>query len=753
MKLSWFVSSVLIGVLGCACSDSPETVADVSVTENTAIENTPVEDIPAREKYNMALHWLQQGEYDQAIEYFLSARDSAKIDQQLRRDAAYNLALGYAQKASSLEESDAKTAYETYDHAISWFQDAIRLDGKAEDARQNLEVSMRRKMRLADQLSQGENSLEKRLERLLSDVVMIEKNLQQMIWMIDQDPSAKAQYAGQADKLEVQLRTLQADASTIYRLAGDEQQSLSYVLEEERTPEQQTRMYLLELFTQYFVQALDSLGQARYDMRSSDAQKSLGDLDVASEDILRSIEQLLPPPQVLQNLTQEHNALLQQMMLLEKSTGTSLFSSDVSSEVPPLPSWFTASWLQTEHEQLRDRVKELKDKIAEYAMYASQESSEAEDAKAQYTKIAYNSVPPLLNSAEQSLHQAEEKLANSKIIEAIQADIFVNNALMQALEYFADIKHIVEQSYQTHTALEALIAPDTEGMNTASLTETMVDFTKNLTQNITRLQNLQLLLEIDKQETLSKEQDPEKSEQIQAMYTKAEELRSQALQVVQQSKILAEDPSTNIGSMREELAKADDALYDLRILFFTIIEHLQETARQQEELLQQTTVQSGQEYSQFVSEIPLIGYQQQELAAKTNIISQELQKMADTLATQGDMQKSEAFGDAFVETGLAEKFMQDVVEEAQDMLVDTSVSHDPTEIISNQTQALEALMRALQALQPPQQGDNQDDTEQQEQDMNQQQAQQKMQRAQEKEAQREKNKQVVQSGQTVDKDW
>ena len=72
-------------------------------------------------------------------------------------------------KGRKLEESDAEEAVAAYSNAASWFQDTIRLDETDLDARKNLEVVLTRIQLLNDQLNQGANSLEGRLERLLSN--------------------------------------------------------------------------------------------------------------------------------------------------------------------------------------------------------------------------------------------------------------------------------------------------------------------------------------------------------------------------------------------------------------------------------------------------------------------------------------------------------------------------------------------------------------------------------------------------------
>ena len=113
-------------------------------------------------------------------ERLLSARDQARTDQQLRADAAYNLALAYVKEAQSLEEEDPEKSAEQYEQAIGWFRDVIHLQGdQAEDARHALEVALLSKQGLVDRLTQGENGFGPRLKRLMENVQVLRQSVQE----------------------------------------------------------------------------------------------------------------------------------------------------------------------------------------------------------------------------------------------------------------------------------------------------------------------------------------------------------------------------------------------------------------------------------------------------------------------------------------------------------------------------------------------------------------------------------------------
>ena len=81
---------------------------------------------------------LQNGRDAGAI--FSEARDQAGKDQQLCQDSAYNLAFSFAQQAMAVEETDPEKASHCMSSLLDGFQDAIRLNEFAQDARINLEV-------------------------------------------------------------------------------------------------------------------------------------------------------------------------------------------------------------------------------------------------------------------------------------------------------------------------------------------------------------------------------------------------------------------------------------------------------------------------------------------------------------------------------------------------------------------------------------------------------------------------------------
>ena len=227
--------------------------------------------------------------------------------------------------------------------------------------------------------------------------------------------------------------------------------------------------------------------------------------------------------------------------------------------------------------------------------------------------------------------------------------------MVLAWENFADVKTVVEWTHRDNELMKALL----EG--TESIKATIPDesdreeeYINLLRQNQVRLTRLETLLNQEKSAALQEVQqievaegEPNPIEQLDQVYTMAQEQRQIALDALNR---LNED-TTDRESALTGLETVKEAVRQLRMLFFTLIEHLQDATQQQEELWQRTGTGATKPYEEMIADAPLWMLEQDALKERTRMISTELQSMADELAAQGDTDQSEALGDAFVETG------------------------------------------------------------------------------------------------------
>jgi len=497
---------------------------------------------------------------------------------------------------------------------------------------------------------------------------------------------------------------------------------------------------------------------------------SLEELDDALQQFIRAQDQLLPPPDRLKALVNAQTQVLQQTGVLSKASDGGL---QIQGQVVPLPSWLTASWLMSQEEGVLSRTQELAlyFQLWSQSLQSSTDSSQTEPADL-FLADSVSRADIATSTALTLMNQSNDALALNDLDGAEDAQQKALKALVLAWENFADVKTVVEWTHRDNEMMKGLLSGG-EQIETLfpDETEREIEYQTLLEQNQVRLTRLEALLEQEKSASLQQiqqsgqqvaEGEPDPIEQIEQVYAMAREQRQIALDAVGRLQSDAVDRETAL----RELETVKDAVRQLRMLFFTLIEHLQDAATQQEELWQRTGTGVTKPYEEMLLDAPLWTIEQSTLQERVRMISQELQSMADEMAAQGKAQESEALGDAFVETGLATNFMQDAIDGFTEILSDPNVSYDVSEMVEAEQQALEALLRAIQALQPPQQGDqDQQDGDQDQQedqqnqqtagDMSQREAQRKMQAAKEKEAKRDQEQQeeAAVAGGFVEKDW
>ena len=108
-----------------------------------------------REAYNDALEKMDAGDLDAASTGLEDARARAGGDGQLRSHATYNLGIVEARRADAREASAPEEALSALERAASWFREAVEVDAHDEEARQNLELVLKRALVLADAIERA----------------------------------------------------------------------------------------------------------------------------------------------------------------------------------------------------------------------------------------------------------------------------------------------------------------------------------------------------------------------------------------------------------------------------------------------------------------------------------------------------------------------------------------------------------------------------------------------------------------------
>jgi hypothetical protein len=216
---------------------------------------------------------------------------------------------------------------------------------------------------------------------------------------------------------------------------------------------------------------------------------------------------------------------------------------------------------------------------------------------------------------------------------------------------------------------------------------------------------------------------------------------------------------------------ADEKLSELRKLFFSVIEHLQELIREQGETRDQTSAASGEDDFTRGPKLPGLITRQDGHAQMAKAITEALARQADAAAKQPAQAQAQGQGQGPNPKSLAAA--ADEVRQSQGDMADaganlvkardsktTSESLAPG--VKSQGKALEHLENALKLLQPPPQKNNQSDQDQQQQQQQKQQQKQDQQpmqggagqRARDEDARRQRERRDH-NAQTdpVEKDW
>ena len=186
-------------------SDGNVEASDASGSADAAASEVqePQDDLAQltpRQRYNAGRERLAGGDPGAAADAFLSARDDAGADAELRYRAAFNLGLALAAQADAAAE-EPERAIGIYRDSAAWFADAVRGGAEGDDdARVNLELVQRRIQQLADQLNQG-RGLEQRLERAIDDQRDLRDRLRRLLADTPesgsgQEPSARGSARG-----------------------------------------------------------------------------------------------------------------------------------------------------------------------------------------------------------------------------------------------------------------------------------------------------------------------------------------------------------------------------------------------------------------------------------------------------------------------------------------------------------------------------------------------------------------------------
>lgn len=721
-------------------AEEPEARADVPA-------NAPVES--PRERYNRAVALLDAGDFAAAAPLLRDARRDATDDPELRHAAAYDLGIAAAARAEAVEASAPKDALEALHEAADWFREASAQRPDDDDARHNLEVALRKALILADYLAkQSERGLESELDALVA--------------------AQREQVAGTALLLESAsredalappeiLRTAYRDAATAQRTGladagalgeriARERDAIASRTDEERTPADDVRRAQLDAVLAHLDAAIERMGQARQQLRRAQAERAYRRSSAALAALARARDQLRGPVEQL-------DALLGELAPLAQKTAALAAHAERSASEPnaaDLPAFLTPESLAEDATHVAERASEL---AARFELARSSEPAKslpnegdttAADPNAELIAALAAAVPDVAEAA-RALDSVPAAIASERHGEALASEARAADELRKARERFLGLREQIEVAY----AEQARIADTLGGEASPEEREALLAPLRELQQR-NRARAARLEQEIARaSEALAAEAESARAAtpdpNAQPPARTPEELEAERARLARASE-LARDASNSMDAAAAALARTENAfeasrpatgaaresLSQLRALFFSIVEHVRETARVQQALADRTQdaaalavaesappdpsatpasppAARGEQTSARAAELE---QEQRALAARAGEIGDALAAQSETAAAQpaadSDAQPGDGAADEAKRLRLAGERVvaaQLAMNEAARALADETSPLAPAQ--QEQAVALEELARALELLEPPQQPNEQ----------------------------------------------
>lgn len=598
----------------------------------------PPEDTrPPREIYNAGVSALGSGKLDETDQLLTKAREKGAFDGALRGAATYNLGIAEARRADGDLEGKPEEALAALERAAAWFREAVSIDAKDQDARYNLELVLRRALVLADAIAK------KKEKSLLDDIKALMEEQRTFLTGLRESMSQPAtDDAAATEKLRVAARglasrqlELSAKAEDLSERAGREQDALKAKPADQQTPEDAMHASQLGGALQYLHLARERMGQARGQLRRLETDGAYRAASGTLTELKRARDQLLDPVQVL-------DILVADTVELAKLTGlkAAIDSGDqqIAAQMAKLPpqKWLTPAYLADSEGDMRERVEEL-----HYGFVAavSQADAAAAGAAAKPGEEApqppspeqaaflerVREAEPLLGDAVTALADGKTQLDGGHISEALEPQAKAVQSLASARERFLDLRRLIELLYADQKKVEGVITPD-DKRSEADLGE-YAGLARDVEKgNVERGARVQRQLQEDTAKAAAAAEaaaqqaqagaaapptggqapaaDPGQAQQAAQAAQQAEgekqrlvladtyltaargalSTASERLDEVATKANTAAPSAEDWAGARTAVTDAVTKIEDLRRLFFSVIEHLQELARRQVEL-------------------------------------------------------------------------------------------------------------------------------------------------------------------------
>lgn len=711
--------------------------------QGESAETLPAENLvglPPREIYNAALN-LIHSDPDRAEKYLTEARNAAGVDGELRFHSLYNLGWVEVARADRLLETEPEKALAHLEMSASRFREAIRVRSDSTDARHNLEIVARRILELRDALNQrNPQSIAERLDAL---IVSQRKHMAELqgatVRFSDRDVESK-EARNLFRRLGVTQRQILSDTE---KLAVDARQELTRLQSElsqastsqgggtgqaggtgqgggsasgtsaagSHAEAPQIRVVQLAAMLPYLDSSVQRMGRARGLTRRLQADSAFLRWVAALSDAKRGRDQLRDPIEVLGILIEDSmelarltQRLSQRPIDLEPSIKDP--GSGQSSDLPrQSPAWLTLDLVTEMQQATSERTQELHRILAAGVTQAAAETNAGNPAGAEKQMqdflASVEEALPFVEEANELFDQAAGDLAAEKVATAFERQSKAIVALMDAAEFFYDLRRLIEVLYRDELMVQALVDelassdPNAEGPIEAVATSAAELQLKNLGRSKRLGKLLQREVDALVERGLGTERsqipngatagggvptDPRQDpEQLKAQVDRLETAQSLVVRIEADlqsaSEMLDERPGhmdaapvTDDGSTlpnadtgleegeqdvadvsrdaelsdqdsaigelpTEEIERAVRDIEELRRLFFSVLEHLRETAQRQSELNDDSRESSAIGKEDGLQFGPLKS-RQSNLAAVSDEIARSLSEQSEQMQQQ-----------------------------------------------------------------------------------------------------------------------
>ncbi len=782
-----------------------------------------------RSAFNEALACLNT-DFDRADQLLTSARRASGTDGEVRFRSTYNMGWVEVNRANQQLEENPQQALVHLQSAADWFRDAIRLRPDHPDSRHNLEIVLRRAMELADSLREKESGdLAQRLDKMIEAQRQLVDQTSDIVLQLAAEDDANAADKFRADfrRLAIEQRKTLSDSQSLATAADEELKALQAQKEEEQDPQQRMRAAQLNNVLHYMNRASQRLGQARSQMRRRQGERAFRRAAAGLDEFKRARDQLRNPEEVL-------GVVIGDAVQIAQLTGA---LADASRDVPiptrppaELPAWLTPEYIEQSQQSVTERTAELSARLQAGlqenrtdfgpATREQQQQRAAEESALRQIREA----APFVQQGAEAMVRASETLTTKQYAEANRHQADGINALQEARERLLNLKGLIELTYAMETRIESLLATNEEDTTPAAEVARIV--TALQARNRDRADRLRQMLDQEQQNLASSPPagpaagtqppgqaapDAEAQQQrltlAQQLLDQAQEEMNQVLQSfetdatpedaaptetdaekneadedVAQIENKEEDPT---GSPAEEprvaahaaSERAVEHLQSLRRLFFSVVEHLRETAERQAQLNDDTEQAAtlGADQEEVQKKLGPLVPRQMELEAISGQIAEALQQQAqqnpaaDAGQPAPDFDQQRQMAEVTQKLSEAASLVAEGKTEMQQAL--EGLNDEPPQVETareRQDVALQKLAEALALLVPPQQQQNQQQPQSSESEQEQQQSQDDSQKPQagadpsrllqavrDREAQRrrDKQKQQTMAQDAVEKDW